>query len=189
MEGQEAKCPAPQTTGLANVRPPAKPHLSPDSETTWESKTKTTLSQYMETSMTSTIPAGIHCPAPIRKTIAWHPDKRELMRRGEAKMLHLTTRLAWLDPRQHPAPSIRYSQRSTQKGRGAERAQAFQSRLLVIQATAAHRVTIPRAVSWQVRCPILTANPHTLFGQPIAHDRPVSRGCSGTRESNRVICS
>lgn len=54
---------------------------------------KTTLSFYMETSMTSQFLLE-YCPAPIRKTIAWDPDKREMMRRGEAEMLHLTTRLA-----------------------------------------------------------------------------------------------
>lgn len=149
---------------------------------------KTTLSFYMETSMTSQFLLE-YCPAPIRKTIAWDPDKREMMRRGEAEMLHLTTRLAQLDPRQHPAPSIRYSQSSSQTGRGAERAPAFQSMLLAIQATAAPWVTIPRAVSWEAPGLVLTANPHTLFGQPIAHDRPASRGCAGTRQSIRVICS
>lgn len=106
--------------------------------------------------MTSTIPAGIHCPGSIRKTISWDPDEKERMRRGEAKTLHLTTPLAQLDPRQHPAPSIRYSQSSSQKGRGAERASASHSMLLVIQATAAHGVTIPRAVSWEALCLILT---------------------------------
>lgn len=90
-------------------------------------------------------------------------------------MLHLTTWLAFLDFCQHPALSIRYSQSSKQKGRGASRHQ------LTPDATQdSGNSCTPGNAPWSSqlgrRCASSSlraqaAKPHTLFGQPIAHDQ------------------
>lgn len=66
--------------------------------------------------MTSTIPAGIHCLGSIRKTISWDLDKKEtIYQKGRGRNATSHNTAAQLDPRQHPAPSIRYSEQLAER--------------------------------------------------------------------------
>lgn len=127
----------------------------------------------METSTTSTIPAVIN--SPFARQYLRMLTKKEKIRKGEAETLHLTTWLAQLDPSQHTAPSIRYSQSSKQKGRGVGQAPALHSDATCDSSNSCTLGNAPassqlgkRCASSSLRAP--AANPLTLFGQPIAHD-------------------
>lgn len=101
---------------------------------------------YMETSMTSTTPAGINSPVLFGRPHArcWPKGKDEKGRGWKAAPNNLAGSAGSTNP--SPIDQIVTEQHVERKGSG--KCQPHTRMLLRIQATAAHRVTLPGAVSW-----------------------------------------